>query len=477
MHLDMLIGGHKIGGACNQSIGKTQHYAPYDKKLVGTAAEGGKSEVQMALESASDAFASWKQSTVLDRQTFLRKIASLVREEAAELSQLLAVEVGKPIKMAEAEVARLHKTFDLAADILTHDAGRLIPVSYDERGKHCRCLVERFPIGVIFGIVPYNWPFNLGAHKIAPAIATGNTIVIKTPSIGTLSTLALGDLIHRAGCPDGVVNVLNIPAQLAQDALLDDRVKMLSFTGSPKVGWMLKELLPRKRVSLELGSDSTSVVLSDADIDRAVTKLIPSSFGYAGQVCISTQHILVEEPIYSEFKDKFVQAAKACKFGDPMNDNVVCGPLSKDEDAERVLSWIEEAESQGAKILCGGSRMGRVIVPIVMEDVPRSSRLGSEEVFGPVVTIRSVANRKDAIDWVNRSQFGIHASVFTHRMDWAEELYQQLVVGGLVVNDSPSLRFDAMPYGGEKNSGFGREGILNAMEEMTTEKVLLTRLD
>lgn len=476
MHRELLIGGQKYGGACDQGIGKTQHYAPYDGKLVGTAAEAGWSEVDAALDAADEAFVSWKHSPRHQRQSILRNVAALVRERHQELSELLAVEVGKPITLAEGEVTRLHRTFDLAADLLSAETGRLIPVDTDDRGPGYRCIVERFPVGVVLGIVPYNWPFNLAAHKLAPALAAGNTVVLKTPSIGTLSTLTLGHLLHEAGAPDGVVNVVNCPAVLAEKAALDDRVAMLSFTGSPKVGWSLKEKLPRKKVSLELGGDATCVIAPDADLEDAVTKLIPGAFGYAGQICISVQHLLVHADVYEEFKDRFIKATEECPTGDPLDRDVVCGPLARADDCDKVLEWIDEAEQAGATVLCGGQRSGQVIEPCIVENVDRSMRLGCQEVFGPVVTLQPYSDDRDAIDWINASDYGIHASVFTQDMRRAEQYFQQVEVGGVIVGDSPSLRFDAMPYGGVKESGFGREGVKNTFEEMTEPKVMLSKV-
>lgn len=476
MHCELLIGGVFYGGACDGSIGKTQHYAPYDGKLVGTAAEAGWSELSAALDAATEAFQTWKNSPLRQRRELLLTIAQNVRDQKDDLAELMAKEIGKPITQAEGEVMRLALTFDLAADLLTKETNRIVPVDYDPRGDDYRCEVFRFPIGVVMGIVPYNWPFNLVAHKIAPALAAGNTLVIKTPSMGTLSTLTLARIIHESGCPDGVVNVLNVPGKLAQKAVEDDRTQMLSFTGSPKVGWMLKEQIPKKKVSLELGGDATAVLAPDADIDYAVKQQVPASFGYAGQVCISTQHILAHSSIYEEFKEKFVQATEDAKTGDPLDRDVVCGPVISDEDADRILEWIDKAESEGATVLCGGQRSGRVIEPCIVENVTRSMTLGCEEVFGPVVTLQSYETDDEALKWINASQFGLHAALYSQDVRRINRYIQEVEVGGLIVGDSPALRFDAMPYGGVKNSGFGREGVLNTYLEMTEEKTIVTKI-
>lgn len=476
MHRELLIGGVFFGGPCDGSIGKTQHYAPYDGRLVGTAAEAGWNEVNFALSSAHDAFPLWRRTPTRDRQGLLRRVAAALRDRHEELSQLLSLEIGKPIGQARGEVTRCALTFDLAADALSLPTGQVLPVDLDARGDGYRGEVRRVPRGPVLAIVPYNWPLNLAAHKIAPALAVGNPVVVKAASMGTLSTLTLGRIIHECGAPDGVINVLNCPAALAQKAALDARVPVVSFTGSPAVGWRLKEMLPRKMVTLELGGDASAVVPPDADIDFAVSRLIPAAFGYAGQVCISVQHILVHESRMEEFRAKFVAAAEACPTGDPSQVATVCGPVIRDEDADRIMEWIAEAESGGAQVLCGGSRTARVIEPTVLEDVPRDVRLGCEEVFGPVVTLHPYTSREEAADRINASRFGIHAGVFTRDLAEAAWWGDALEVGGVVIGDAPNLRFDALPYGGVKESGFGREGILSALTEMTEERTIITRI-
>ncbi len=475
VHQELLINGIFIGGPCDQSIGKTQHYAPYDGKLVGTAAEAGWSEFDSAIDAAEEAFKTWQFSTSQERTTLLNRVANLVTERKTELAELMALEIGKPITQSEAEVTRLILTFQLAAKLATGNQPKEIDVTYDDRSKGAKVTTSRVPIGPILAIVPYNWPYNLAAHKIAPALAAGNTLVIKTPSTGALCTMLLGRIIHEAGCPDGVINVLNGPGVLAQKAAQDPRIKMLSFTGSPKVGWMLKELLPFKRVSLELGGDASCVVAQDANIDDAIEKLIPGAFAYAGQICISVQHILVHESHYEEFRSKFIKATESIKTGDPMNHEVVCGPVLSDDDAEKIIALLDDAEANGATILCGGHRTGRVIEPAVIENPTRQMRLGCEEAFGPVVTLQSYKTDEQAINWINASSFGIHAGLFTSDEQRIQTYFNQIEISGLIVNDSPSLRFDAMPYGGVKKSGFGREGVYNTFHEMTEDKVLVVR--
>jgi acyl-CoA reductase-like NAD-dependent aldehyde dehydrogenase len=475
MHAEMLIDGFFIGGPCDQSVGKQVLYAPFDGKLVGTAAEGGWSELNTCLDAADEAFKTWRFSPRHQRQKLLREVARLVRERSEELSKILAREVGKPITASRGEVARLALTFDYAADLLSTYGLESLPVDMDSRGAGYRCTVERFPIGPIFCIVPYNWPYNLTAHKIAPALATGNTVIVKPSPLAPISTLSLVRLLHEAGCPPGVINGWNGHHSHVQKALADPRVKMLSFTGSAAVGWKLKESIPKKRVTLELGGDASAIVCSDADLDWAAKRIVAGGYGYAGQICISIQHVRVERPVYDNVRSRLIELTKSCPSGDPMRNETVCGPLISAEAADKVMAMVEEAVSKGAKVLAGGDRNGNVVAPTLVEGVPEGTRLNSEEAFGPVMTLSAFDSLDEAAALVNASQYGIHTGVFTGDMRNVFKLYQELEVGGVIVNDYPTLRFDNMPYGGVKQSGFGREGIRYAMDEMTEPKTLLVR--
>lgn len=471
----MLINGHFIGGECDQAVPKAVIKAPYDGKVVGTAAEGGWPELRTAIEAADDAFKSWRDSPRRDRQVLLRRIASAVRERTDELVEILSKEVGKPITSSKGEVMRLALTFDYAADLLATWGPESLPVDMDPRGDGYRCIVDRFPIGVIFCIVPYNWPYNLAAHKIAPALATGNTVVIKPSSLAPLSTYTLARIIHEAGCPPGVVNALLCEPDVAEKGLLDPRVKMLSFTGSVPVGWHLKQILAEKKVTLELGGNASAILCKDADLSWAIPRIISGGYAYAGQICISVQHILVHRSRYEVAKAMLIEQTKACPTGDPLDADVVCGPLISEQAADKVQSFLKEAIADGATILAGGERIGNMIQPTLIERVPESSKLACEEVFGPVLTLRPFSNIDEALAIVNSSSYGIHAGIFTHDLRVAEKAFRTLEVGGVIVNDYPTLRFDNMPYGGVKRSGFGREGVRFAMDDMTEPRAMLTR--
>lgn len=475
VHREMLIDGHFIGGECDQAVGKAVIRSPYDGKVVGTAAEGGWPEVRTAIEAADQAFQAWRNSPRRERQALLRRIARLVRERSDELVETLSLEVSKPITASKGEVMRLALTFDYAADLLTTWGSEALPLDMDPRGDGYRCIAERFPLGVIFCIVPYNWPYNLAAHKIAPALATGNTLVVKPSPLSPLSTFSLLRLIHEAGCPPGVVNGVLCEPAAAEKGLREPAVKMLSFTGSVPVGWHLKRELPEKRVVLELGGDASAIVCEDADLNWAIPRIVAGGYAYAGQICISIQHVLVHESRYEEARQMLVEQTKACPTGDPMDPNVVCGPLISEQAASKVQSFLQDAVQKGATILAGAGQKGNLIEPTLIEGVPDDATLACEEVFGPVLTLRPFKDFDAALETVNRSRYGIQAGVFTHDLRTAERAFRGLEVGGVIVNDYPTLRFDNMPYGGVKQSGVGREGLRYAMDDMTEIRTMVVR--
>lgn len=474
-HAEMLIAGHFLGGPCDQSVPKSVLRNPFNGSVAGTAAEGGPNEAEAAIAAAHEAFESWRNSTVEERAELLTRIAAMIRERHEELAELLIEEIGKPIVWARGEVERMAVTFDLSAQT----AGTIAPMEhdllYDARGSEYEAFWQRVPLGPTLCIVPWNWPLNLAAHKIGPALAVGNTIVLKPASRSPISTLTLARLIHECGCPPGVLNAINVPGRVAESMAQDPRIKKVSFTGSPEVGWRLKSLLPRKRVTLELGGDASAIVLRDADLDWAAKRCAQSAFGYAGQVCISLQHVWACDSIYEELRDRLIEATENCPTGDPRLQETVCGPMISDEEVGRVQAWIADAVSKGAKVIAGGGRMRNVLAPTLVENVPLESPLGGQEVFGPAMTLGRVGSLDEAIERVNASRYGIHASLFSCSDANIQEAIRSLEVGGVVINDFPSLRFDGLPYGGVKESGFGREGVPFAAEEMSELKSVMLR--
>jgi acyl-CoA reductase-like NAD-dependent aldehyde dehydrogenase len=472
---ELLIGGRFFGGPCDSTVPRAEVISPFDGRRIGMAAEAEWPHMEMAIECAHEAFASWRRSPRRERQALLRSVAAEARSHRELLADLLALEVGKPLAAGRAEADRLALTFDLAADLLSEPSGHLLPADIDPRGDGHLLRVERFPVGPVLGIVPWNWPLNLAAHKIAPALAAGCTIIIKPSAAAALCTLELGRLIHGAGCPEGVVNVVNCSGELASRAAADPRIRKVSFTGSEAVGWGIKERIADKRVSLELGGDASAIVLPDADLDWAASRLAAGAFAYAGQICISVQHAWVHEEAYEGLRERLVLEVEKTRSGDPTEEGVAVGPMISDEAADRIMEWIAEAEEGGAAVLAGGSRIGRVVEPTLVEDPPAGCSLAREEAFGPVLTLRRVASLDDAISRVNESRFGLQCGVFTSSISAAEKAFQELEAGGVVIGDFPTLRFDMMPYGGVKRSGFGREGLRYAFEEMTELKVMAMR--
>ncbi len=449
--------------------------APYDGSLLGRVCWAGPEQIQSAIDRAIRGFHEFRKTPIHVRREILLHCANLIGERLQSLTKLLACEAGKPVLFAEMEVRRMKLTFELAAAELTRFGGERLPVDFDPRAERCECVTQRFPMGVVVAIVPYNWPFNLASHKIAPAIAVGNTLLIKPATATPLSTLELGRILMDAGTPPHVVSILPCKAELAQQWVQDDRVAMLSFTGSPAVGWFLKSVAGKKRVSLELGGNAAVVVHSDADLDWAIQRIVLGGFGYAGQICISVQRVFVHQEIYEKFKDRLAKATAECPYGDPMDPKIVCGPLIDQANAERIESWILEAVQNGARILVGGKRKGNLISPTLLDQVKPSMKVCREEIFGPVVTIESYQDWSEALQKVNDSPYGLQAGVFTRDVDRIYQAFCELEVGGVIANDFPTMRVDNFPYGGVKNSGFGREGVRYTMEEMTEPRVLFTR--
>jgi acyl-CoA reductase-like NAD-dependent aldehyde dehydrogenase len=475
-HAEMLIAGHFIGGSCDQATPKAVLKNPWNGSVAGTAAEGGANEAEAAIAAAAESFEQWRRSDPEIRKALLERIAAAVRTRRQELAELLVDEIGKPVTWALAEVDRMAVTFDLSARAALELGPFVHDLGYDRRGKDYRASWLRAPLGPVLCITPWNWPFNLGAHKLGPALAAGNTAVLKPSSLSPVSTLTLARLIHECGCPPGVLNAINVSGKVAERAAQDSRIVKVSFTGSPEVGWRLKDLLTRKRVTLELGGDASAIVLNDADPVWAAERIAASAYGYAGQVCISAQHAWAEERVYGHFRDELIRATRECPTGDPRNPETVCGPLIGPEEADRVESWIEEALSNGAKALVRGKREGNTIWPTLLEDVAGHVKLACQEVFGPVLTLGRVRDLSEAVGRTNASNYGIHASVFTRDELLATRAERGLEVAGVVVNDYPTLRFDGLPYGGVKESGFGREGVSFAIAEMTELKSLTRRI-
>ena len=450
--------------------------SPYDGADVGEVAFGGPQEVEKAVQAACKAFRTISGMPAHERAKILRCISDGISERSDNLAEIIRDEAGKPIRFAKGEVQRAVNTFSIAADETLRIEGEYIPLDTVAGGVGRIGLARRFPIGPVLGISPFNFPLNLVAHKVAPAIASGNSIVLKPASQTPMSALTLADIALKAGLPQGVFNVIPCRREVADPMVEDPRFKKLTFTGSAEVGWGLKARAGKKKVTLELGGNAAAIVEPDADMDSAVSRLVLGAFAYAGQVCISVQRIFIHQSIAAKFTERFVKCTKQeARWGNPADPEVVCGPLIDEQNVERILEWIQEAREHGAEVLCGGERHDNVITPAVLTNVDPALRIAAQEAFGPVVVLDTYGTLDEAISKVNDSDFGLQAGIFTRNIENVFKAFNEIEVGGLIHNDYPTFRVDPMPYGGVKDSGFGREGLRYAIEEMTELKLLVIR--
>ena len=464
-----------IDGAWVQGEHQAEVRAPWDGRLLRRVAQASPAQAEQALSVAFAARERLQGQSTGKRREVLEGIVAGLRTRAEEMAQLICHEAGKPITQARVEVRRAIEVFRLAAAELTRFGGSVVPVDLDAGSEGLECEVRRFPAGVVVGIVPFNFPLNLGAHKVAPALAVGAPIVVKPPPQAPSAQLLLAEIAHQAGADPAGFQVISCDNAVAERLATDPRVRILSFTGSAAVGWALKQKAPG-RALLELGGNAAVLVAADADLDWAVERCVAAGFGYAGQVCIKVQRVLVEAPAHAAFLERLLGRARAVPTGDPADERTVCGPVIDDRSAARIAAWVDEAVAGGARVLTGHRREGRLLQPTVLADVPEDSKAAREEIFGPVMAVWPVADWEAGLRAVNQGQYGLQAGVFTRDLRKVRQAFHRLEVGGVIVNDAPSLRSDNMPYGGVKRSGLGREGVRYAMDELTEERVLVTRL-
>lgn len=410
--------------------------------------------------------ASWRRSDIL------RRTAEGLLRRKEEIARTITEENAKTIRLSRAEVDRAAMTFTAAAEEAKRIGGEVLPLDLTASSEGRMGIVRRVPLGPILGIAPFNFPLNLVAHKVAPSIAAGNTIVIKPASVTARTALLLGEVLLEAGMTPGMVNILCCPSSVADRMVSDDRFKLVTFTGSPAVGWELKKKAGRKRVTLELGGNAAVVVHEDADLDLAAERCVAGGFAYAGQVCISVQRIYVHEPVAAAFAAKLVEKTAKLVVGDPLDEKTDLGPMIDEEAATRAEAWIAEAVAGGAKRLAGGPRTGRVLPATILENPPRTSKVHCSEAFAPIVNLYRYRDFDEALREVNDSDFGLQAGVFTKDVGRLMRAHRELEVGAVLANEVPSWRLDTMPYGGEKDSGLGREGVKYAIEEMTQIRML-----
>ena len=450
--------------------------APYDGSVIASVHQGRREHAEAAIAASVKAFGTTRRLPAFERQRVLHRIADGIRDRKHDFSRTLAQEAGKPIKSARLEVDRAVFTFNVAAEETVRGYGEYLPLDWQQSTAGRWGIVKRFPLGPIAGITPFNFPLNLVAHKVAPAIAAGCSMVLKPAPQTPLSSLLLAEVIQQAGWPDGGFNVLPLSNEDASLLVSDERIKLISFTGSAAVGWAIKNNAGKKKVVLELGGNSGVIVHSDADLAYAASRCVTGAFSYAGQTCISVQRIFVEQSVCGKFIELLLAGVSKLKVGDPFDESTDVGPLIRESDAIRAHDWVQEAVRGGARLLCGGHRKGSIFEPTVLTSTKPGMKVNCQEIFAPVVTVEPYSDFQNAIKQVNSSPYGLQAGLFTRDAKLIFDAYNELEVGGLIAGDVPTFRIDHMPYGGIKDSGFGREGLRDAIQEMTEPKLLVMNL-
>lgn len=457
-------------------------HSPYDGSVVGAHFEPTAADVEAAVAAAVAVGTQAQATTAAQRAAALMHVSRRIGERADEIARLITAENGKPLMWSRAEVGRAESTFRWAAEEARRWSGELQRLDTDPAAAGRMAIVRRFPNGPVLGIAPFNFPLNLVAHKVAPAIAVGAPILVKPAPATPLTALLLGELLAETDLPDGMWSVLPLGNEATAELVADPRLPVVSFTGSETVGYAIQSGQPAKHVILELGGNAAAVVLADwsgdDDLDWAATRIATFGNYQAGQSCISVQRIFVDESLYDRFVPRLVAKMAELKTGAPTQDGVVVGPVINEAAAERIQSWIDSAVAAGARVLTGGTREGTTIAPTLLADAPADASVSCEEVFGPVMTIATVSGTEEAIAAVNDSRFGLQAGLFTRDLHVAFRAHRELEVGGVIIGDVPSFRADQMPYGGVKSSGLGREGLRAAMTDLTHDRVMvLTGLD
>jgi acyl-CoA reductase-like NAD-dependent aldehyde dehydrogenase len=447
----------------------------FSGEVVTRVALASDAVVEEGIAHAVRAVDAMRSLASYERRDILIHCVTRFVERKSELAEALCIEAGKPIRDSRGEVDRLIDTFRVAAEESTRMVGEVLPLDISSRARGYRGMWKRVPIGVCSFITPFNFPLNLVAHKIAPALAVGCPFVVKPASATPVGALIIGEVLAETSLPAGAFSILPVKGENAARFAEDPRVKLLSFTGSPGVGWDLKQRAGKKRVLLELGGNAAVIVDADADLDDAVSRIVFGAFYQSGQSCISVQRVMVHRSIYDDFKNRLISATSKLVVGNPRREETFIGPMISEDEAARLDMWIRAAVSRGAKILVGGRRQGAMLEATLLENVPRDADVCAKEAFGPVAVLSTFDDFDRALDEVNDSVYGLQAGVFTRDLYKAQRAWDRLEVGGVVVGDVPSWRVDNMPYGGVKESGQGREGVRFAMEEMTEPRLLVIR--
>jgi glyceraldehyde-3-phosphate dehydrogenase (NADP+) len=446
--------------------------SPYDGSAVALVHRASAGDVEQAIARAVAAFEVTRRLPSWQREQILQQISAGIAARRQELGETIALEAGKPLKTALLEVDRASFTFKVAAEESKRIYGEIVPLDWLPGNEGRRAEVRRVPLGVVAGISPFNFPLNLVSHKVAPSLAVGNPMLLRPASQTPLSALKLLEIVRETDWPEDAFAVLPCSTDVAAPLVEDDRIKKLTFTGSPVVGWALKAKAGRKRVTLELGGNAAVIVHEDADVDYAAERVAWGGFSYAGQTCISVQRVYVHESVYDRFVSQLVPRVEALKVGDPLDPDTDVGPLIDAGNADRVEEWLDEARGAGVEVLTGGEREGNVWRPTVLANADERLRVQCEEVFAPVLSVNRFSDIDDAIAKASDSDFGLQGGIFTNDLRVVEKAFDRIDVGGLMVNDVSAFRIDHMPYGGVKDSGLGREGLRYAIEEMTELKLL-----
>jgi acyl-CoA reductase-like NAD-dependent aldehyde dehydrogenase len=446
---------------------------PFTGKVFAQTFLAGKKELEKAIEKAEAVTDELKNLSSYKRYEILMEISSKIKDKREQLGHILCLESGKPIRYALAEIDRAAQTFLVAAEESKRLPKEYISLDWTIAGEGKEGLIKYFPIGLIAGISPFNFPLNLAVHKIAPAIASGCPIILKPASSTPLSTLELAKIIDKTSLPKGAVSILPMDRKTGNQLVTDERFKLLSFTGSPAVGWEMKRSAGKKKTVLELGGNAAVIITQSADLKKAMDKCVTAGFAYSGQICIHAQRFYVHKEIFEKFISAFISSAKKLKQGDPTDKTTEISNMIDEENAKRVENWINESVNQGAQIVLGGKRNGSYVEPTVLTNTASSMKVCAEEIFGPVVTIEKFDTLEEAVHLVNDSKFGLQAGIFTNNAAEIEYSFNTIEAGGIIVNDVPTLRLDHMPYGGTKDSGQGREGVKYAILDMIEARILV----
>jgi acyl-CoA reductase-like NAD-dependent aldehyde dehydrogenase len=469
----MAVRPYLVNGEWRTGEGTFEVHSPFDDSVVAEIGVPTEADVEEAVATAAATFEESKKLPVWARADALDHVSKRLSETIEENAKLIAAEGGKPLKWATVEASRAVSTFRWASEVIRHGDDELMRLDTEQALGSRVGILRRFPIGPVLGITPFNFPLNLVAHKVAPSLGVGAPIVVKPASATPIGSLRLAEFFAETDLPDGMYQVLPVSSKVADGMARDDRFRKISFTGSSEIGWYLKGLDPKKHVTLELGGNAGVIVHSDADLDHAAQRIAFGGYYQAGQSCISVQRVLVAAEVYDDFAARLTKQVEQLKVGDPMDPTVDVGPVIQRSEVDRIRGWVDEAVSEGAEVLTGGTGDGPFFQPTLLSQVTAEMKVCREEVFGPVVTISPYETFDDALAMVNDSKFGLQAGVFTNDINRAFEAHRTIDVGGVIVNDVSAFRADQMPYGGSKDSGFGREGLRFAMEEMTEPRIMV----